>query len=265
MLVSTPALARLLAQRSQGHVHLRMARDGVAILRESGGTKVRVPRGSHEAILINTSGGLAGGDTVSIAIDAAEGATLTVTTQAAERVYRTLGPAAEVDVKLQADAGSTLLWLPQETIFFEGSALSRRLDVTLAMDATFIGLESLVFGRQAMGEVVSRVAVSDRWQVRQGGKLIHAEAFRLGPDWIQSLATLGDHRAAATLLMVAPNVDQHLDRVREALGTDGAASAWNGKLVARLLARDGFSLRKALIRAMHVCIGAQGLPRCWTF
>jgi urease accessory protein len=246
-------------------VHVRMERDGIAIMREAGSAKCRCPRGGHEAILINTSGGLAGGDVVHITGEVGTGAKLTLTSQAAERVYRTLGPPADVRVSLSAGKDSTLLWLPQESIFFEDSALSRSLEVDLQEGAIFLGVEPMVFGRTEMGERINRVAVVDRWNIRCNSKLIHAEAFKLRPNWRTSQASFGDNHAAATLLLVSPQAEMLLDKVRKALGPNDGASAWNGKLVARLLAKDGFHLRKTLIQVLVACVGREHLPKCWTF
>lgn len=259
------AAARLLDQRSVGQVRLRLEKHGVAVIREAGCSKVRVPRGSHDAILINVSGGLAGGDAIKIAAEAGQGARLTVTTQAAERVYRTLGPAADVSVSLKAEAGSTLFWLPQETIFFEGSALSRKLDVELARGATFVAAEAMIFGRHEAGEVIESVSVKDRWSIVHDGRLIHVEAFGLGPGWPTTRARFAGIRAAATLLMVSPSAVDMLERLRGVLGEHDGASAWNGKLIARLVAADGYELRKALMQALRVCVGDEALPKCWTF
>jgi urease accessory protein len=257
------ALAKLLDQRSQGHVQLSMAKRGVAVLREAGSTKVRVPRGGHEAILINTSGGLAGGDAVSLSLEAGEGAELTATTQAAERIYRTLGPAADVTISLKANAKSSLMWLPHETIFYEGCALSRRIDVELADESTFLALEAMVFGRHESGEVVRRISVQDHWTIRKNGKLIHAEAFKFGPDWPVSNAMLSENRATATLVLIAPQAEFLLDQLRHLIGPQDGVSAWNGKLVARLVAKDGYTLRKALVPLVMACVGPQGVPKCW--
>jgi urease accessory protein len=259
------ATARLLEQRSVGHVHLRMERDGIAVMREAGSAKCRMPRGGTEAILINTSGGLAGGDVVTIKAEVGEGASLTLTSQAAERIYRTLGPDAEVQVSLNAERGSHLLWMPQESIFFEGSALNRSLDVTLGEGATFLAVEPLLFGRREMGEHLKTVTVRDTWKIYQSGKLIHAEAFALGPQWPRSKATFAECHAAATVLFIAPDCEGLLDNVRKILGPHDGASAWNGKLVARLLAGDGFHLRKTLIQVFSACVGRHRLPKCWTF
>jgi urease accessory protein len=259
------ALAQLLDQRSHGHVRLRMEERGIATLQEAGCSKVRVPRGAHEAILINVSGGLAGGDTIAISATAGARANLTLTTQAAERVYRTLGPAADVSVALKADEASTLLWLPQETIFFEGSALRRTFEVDLADGATFLAIEPMIFGRGEMGETVRNINITDNWHIRQNGKLLHAEAFRLGPQWPISQARLAENRATAGLVMVSPHAEQLLDHLRSVIGPQDGASAWNGKLVARFLASDGYALRKTLIQAICACVGNENVPKCWTF
>jgi urease accessory protein len=259
------ATARLLKQRSVGHVKLRMEADGIAVLREAGSSKCRIPPQSNEAILINTSGGLAGGDTIEIEAAAGAGAELVLCTQAAERVYRSLGPAADVKLRLQAGPGARLCWLPHETIVFEGGSLNRSLEVELAADARFLAVEPMVFGRHAMGEVVQSVSVHDRWLIKQNCKLIHAENFRLGPEWVHSKATFGGSCAMATVLLVSTHAESLIDAVRAVLGPDDGASAWNGKLVARLLAKDGFELRKVLLQLLSVVMGRDKLPKTWTF
>jgi urease accessory protein len=259
------AVAQLLRQRSIGAIELRIGRGGVEVLREAGSAKCRMPRGTSEAIMINTSGGLAGGDVVEITATVGPDCALTLTSQAAERVYRTLGPAAEATITLTAEAGSTLLWMPQESIFFEGSALERSLDVNLAEGTTFLAVEPLLFGRREMGEYVKHVSVLDRWTVRRAGKMCHSDVFRLGPDWPMSKATFGENHATATVLLVSEKAESLIENVRAVLGPNDGASAWNGKLVARLLAKDGFHLRKSLIQVFAACVGRERLPKTWTF
>lgn len=115
---------RFHAQRSRGEVKLGFGPRGVEHFREAGAAKLRLPQGSTEAILINTSGGLAGGDRHVIDIGVSE-ANLTVTTQAAERVYRSLGPAAELHVSLKVGPQARLCWLPQETILKAPASAAR--------------------------------------------------------------------------------------------------------------------------------------------
>ena len=259
------AAAAIRHQRSEGSIVLSVDAAGLRRMREEGAAKVRLPRGSTEAILINTGGGLAGGDGFAFDITVEARGQLTITSQAAERVYRTLGPAANVDVKLKAEAGASLSWLPQESILFDGASLSRAIAADLASDARFLAVESVVLGREASGETVAHASLRDRWRIRQAGKLIFADDLAFDGVPPTGLATLGDARAFATVLLVDAQAEQFIDRVRAEIGVCGGASAWSGKLVARLAARDGFELRKALLPALSVLAGGVGLPKTWSF
>jgi urease accessory protein len=191
-------------QRSEGSIHLSMGPKGIVRLREAHAAKVRIPFGVPEAILINTGGGLAGGDHFSFDITAEENTTLTVTSQTAERVYRSLGPAAQVDVTLTARDGARLMWLPQETILFDGAALSRTITADLAVSARFLAVESVILGREAMGEHVQEARLTDRWRIRQAGRLIFADDIAFAGEPPATPATLGTKRAFATVVLVAP-------------------------------------------------------------
>ena len=133
-------------------------------------------------MLVNTAGGIAGGDRFDIDIAAGEGARLAVTTAAAEKVYRAHGPAAEVNIALKAAAGAHLAWLPQETILFDRARVSRRIDIDLAEGASLLLCEIVVFGRTAMGERMLHGEFVDRWRLRRGGRLVFAETVRLDGD-----------------------------------------------------------------------------------
>lgn len=251
-------------QRAQGEILLRTARTGLVRMRESGAAKVRFPAGGNEAILINTGGGLAEGDSFRFTIAAEVGARLSVTTQAAERVYRSLGATASVKTSLDVEADASLAWLPQETIFFDGAALNRELEADVAVTGSLLVVESIVFGRLAMGETVSRIHLRERWRIRQDGRLIHADDVAISGPLPHTSATLGEHLAMASLVLVAQDAESRVDAIRAAIGKRGSASAWNGKLVARMLAQDGFELRKALLPALAVLAGKAGLPKVWS-
>ena len=252
-------------QRSVGKIALSVTSTGLKRLREEGSAKVRFPHMGREAILINTGGGLAGGDDFTFEIEVGAEAGLTVTTQAAERVYRTLGPSAHVHTQLRVADGATLYWLPQESILFDGSNLSRRLDVELAANSRFIAVEPVLFGRPESAEVISHIAFRDCWRVKQNGKLIFADDLHLNGPVPLSKATLNGAGAMATLLCISLDAEKHLEALRATIGSGGAASFWNGKLVARLVAKDGFTLRKSLIPALAVLAGRDNLPKVWTF
>ena len=120
---------------------------------EEGSFRVRFPQVSgpeREAVILNTAGGIAGGDDFSIAIEAGPGAQLAVTSAAAEKIYRALDAASRIAVRLSVGAGAALRWLPQETILFDRAKLSRSIDADIADGGALVIAESTVFGRSAM-------------------------------------------------------------------------------------------------------------------
>lgn len=249
------------------HVAGKTRRDEV---HEAGSLRVRCPGAPAEeleAVIINTAGGIAGGDHFTLDVTAGHGTQLVVTTAAAEKVYRTLGPDSVIDVKLDVAAGSTLAWLPQETILFDRARLSRSIEVDLASNAQLFLAEAIVFGRTGMGEAVEEGALFDRWRVRRGGKLVYAEGVRLDGTIARRLAETPVAKggiAVATVLIV-PGSDEAVQAVRalqdQFIGEVGA-SAWNGIAAVRLCAADGAALRRDLVHVMTAVRGE--LPRIWT-
>lgn len=241
-----------------------------ARVHEAGSLRVRcpgAPSAELEAVIINTAGGIAGGDRFDLDIEAGEGTRLVVTTAAAEKVYRTLGPDSGVGVKLDVAAAATLAWLPQETILFDRARLSRTIDVSLAADASIFLAEAIVFGRSGMGEAVEQGALTDRWRVRRGGRLIYAESVRLDGAIAQRLAApaAANGGIAVATVLIVPGEEVAVDAVRalqDQFAGEVGASAWNGITAVRLCAPDGAALRHDLVHVMTAMRGA--LPRLWT-
>lgn len=251
-----------------------MAADGARTrlerLYQDGCAKIRLPRDARaeglEAVLINSSGGLTGGDHMEWLATVGDGARLTLSTQACEKIYRARDGDARQRVTLILGQGARLDWVPQETILFDGGALSRRLDADLAEGARLLAVEAVVLGRTAMGETVRAGALRDRWRIRRGGRLVFADDLRLeGPidDLADRAAVLGGRRAFASLLLVDDDAPRFLAPLRTALGGLGGASAFDGKLFARIVAQDGFALRQALLPALELLRGGELLPRVW--
>jgi urease accessory protein len=261
--------------RANGGVRLDFARVGSRTMRttlaESGGFRARFPSTfveRCEAVLINTGGGMTGGDLCASRIHLGSGAQAAVTTQAAEKIYRSDGPETRVDTRLHLEAGSSLHWLPQEAILFAGARLRRKLEADLAQDASLVACESLFFGRAAFGEALEQASLKDRWRIRRGGRLIFADDVRLEGAvdlTLRRRAVGAGARAIATVLVVAPDAAGRLDAARAALGgavSEWGASALDGMLVARLLSPDAAALRADLARLMTHLTGA-ALPRSW--
>jgi len=261
------------ANRATGHIALRVAALGGRTRRtnvhEDGSLRVRFPNAAGdalEAVIVNTGGGMTGGDRFAVEIALGEGARLIAGTAAAEKIYRSTGPDAEMDVKLDIDEGAQLAWLPQETILFDRARLSRRIDVDLAESASLLMAEAVVFGRAAMGEAMRQGFFADRWRVRRAGKLIFADSARLDGAVAETLAAPASAAggiAIATVLM-APSDGGKLAAVRalsEQFTGEVGISAWGGIAVARLCAKDGAALRHDLI-ALLAALGAS-VPRLW--
>lgn len=262
-------------QRAEGRVEIEAVRIGPATramrIAEAGSLRVRMPRvagSSLEAVLINTAGGIACGDRFAVDVDASVGAQLIVTTQAAEKVYRSDGPNAELSVRMTLAAGADLAWIPQETIVFDQARIRRCIEAELAGDARLLVFEAVVFGRTARGEEVGEGLFEDRWRIRRAGRLVYADTLRLdGPiaALLDRPAIAGGARALASLLYVSPDAENRLDEARSLL--EGSlclvgASAWNGLLAVRFLGRDGAELRRdtdRFIEGFRCC----RLPRVW--
>lgn len=263
-----------LPQRSRGVAVVtsqqRGGADRLDRLRQEGSLRVLLPgrpEGSPvEAVLLNTAGGLTGGDRLRVEAGAGPGSRLVVTTQAAERVYRSAAGRAEVAVALTVGPAARLDWLPQETILYDGGAIDRRLSVDLAPGGRALLVEAVVLGRRAMGERVRRGSFRDRWEVRQDGRPILADRLRLeGGDWgaLGSPGTLGGAGAWASLALLAPEASARLGPLRVLVSQAGGASlVREGVLFARILAEDGHGLRQVLGPAVELLSG-RGLPRVW--
>lgn len=271
---ATPADA-LAVVRATGEVSARFKRVGAATrldaLWETGGYRLKFPDvgdGSYEAIVVNTGGGVAGGDRVLLDLVARARTRVTGTTASAERVYRSNGPTADVTVRLEAERGATLAWLPHETILFSGARLVRRFDVSLAADARLVMAEMLVLGRTGSGEVLGDGTLRDNWRVRREGRLVLADTVRLAGNLGAMLArpaVTASASCVATLLIAAPEAEDRLEAARAALGDTGgrtAVSAWNGLLVMRSVGHAAAAIKddlRRLLQAVHLC----DLPRAW--
>lgn len=257
---------------AEGRIAVKHTPRGSVIdrLYQSGAAKIRFPSVSDksicEAVLINTAGGLTGGDRLSWAVHAGEGASLTCVSQACERIYRSRDEEpARLSVKITLDEKARLNWMPQETILFDGSALERSLEADLAPEASLLIIEALVFGRAAMGETVRQARVHDQWAIRRAGQLVFADSVRFEGEVDKLLhrsAVAAGDRAMATVALMAPDAERHLALVRDSF-PGIACTAFAGKFLARLTARGAYELRQTLIPLAAKLSGGNGLPKVW--
>ena len=237
-------------------------------LHEDGSLRIRFPNAAAdplEAIVINTAGGMTGGDRFAIEVAVGAGGALVVGTAAAEKIYRSTGPDTTIAVNLSVTDGGRLAWLPQETILFDQARLSRSFDVDLRASASLTMAEAVVFGRSAMGEAVVQGRLFDRWRVRRDGRLIFADGIRLEGAIEAKLAepAVAAGGVAIATVLVTPAGDAAVAAVREYEEFSGTVgiSAWNGIAVVRLCADDAAGLRRDLVYVL-AAIGAP-VPRLW--
>jgi urease accessory protein len=272
--ITSRSSADFAANRARGAVRFDVRQvDGLTRrhhLHESGSLRVRFPSpedGGLSAVLVNTAGGIAGGDRFEIDLATGEGTRLTVTTAAAEKIYRADGPAAELNIMLKAEAGSHLSWLPQETILFDRARIRRRFEIDLSEDTSLLLCEIVVFGRLAMGELVRSGEFFDRWRLSRGGRLVFAEDVRLDGDIGEKLASpaIAKGGVAIGTALIVPGDEALLERIRElseSFGGEVGVSAWNGFAMARFCAQDAARLRADMMAVLGRASGS-ALPRLW--
>jgi urease accessory protein len=228
----------------------------------------------REVVFLNTAGGIAGGDRLHYTLTASGGATITGTTQAAERVYRAIGEPGRVTTRIEARDGATLEWLPQETIVFERGHLHRETEIHCDGDARVLAMDWLLLGRAASGETLRTGEIRDNWRVRRDGRLAWADSFRLEGDIAGQTARpslLGGCTALATILYAGADAADRLDGARDLLAAASiktGATVVNGLLIIRLAASLAADLRRAVslfLRAFRRLLGGfpDALPRVW--
>jgi urease accessory protein len=260
-------IERPAAQRASGVLALAFKRSQgttrISTFYQQGCLKARLPRPQVaeicEAVTVNISGGIAGGDALTTSIDLGAGSAVVIASQAAERVYRALnGDTAGIATRISLGAGAMLDYLPQETILFDGFALERSLDIDLAWDAKYLGFESIVFGRLAMGEMVRSGWLRDRILLRRDGVLTLQDMTRLDGDIAGILgrrAVAGGGMAMANVIYAAPDAETLLPHV--------GASVMDSILRSRILAPDAASLRNCVMTVLKLCRQGRALPRVW--
>ena len=240
-------------------------------VREAGALRLRFPKvaGDCEGIILNTAGGIAGGDNQTLTFTVGDGARASLTTQSAEKVYGSDGELAAISTTLDLGSHANLAWLPQDAILFDRARLKRRVDVTMAATATLTIKEGVVFGRTARGERMTSGLFHDRWRVRRDGRLILAEDVRLDGDIAGQLErrAIGNGACAiATIVHVSPEVYGQLGPVRDVMrcaACDAGGSAWNGMLVIRLAGPEPHIVRATSARVLSVLLPGVS-PRIWS-
>ena len=257
-------------QRARGVADLAFDKQRIARMYQAGSSKILLPRTYtplKEAVLINTAGGITGGDKFEIKLNLTS-SKIVATTQTAERLYNSIGSTAKINIHLTIDEVSTLHWLPQETIVFDGALIDRNIRVDMAATSDVVFLETIIFGRQAMGEIVQNGEFTDNWRFYRDGTLFHSEVVSLRSDISQLLKECagGNGTTSLSTIIVAGKKAEYkknkvmplVDRFKSTFGI----SYWVEKLVVRMLNSDPSILRKEINVLLQELL-EQPLPQVW--
>jgi len=229
----------------------------------------------EKVVIINSSGGVAGGDRLEIEVVARNQASVSVTTQAAEKIYRALDRPARISTKLKVYGSAKLAWLPQETIVFNGARITRQTEIDLCSGAEMIALEWLVLGRIESGEEVLGGYIRDSWRIRLDGRLVWADGFLVADEMFAHLhrqALLSRWKAIGTLIYFGPCLGARLVVLREiaaSLDCHCAATIVGGIIIVRVAAAAGADLKRGLRSlldrfSLELGPGPFGVPKMWS-
>lgn len=282
----------------QDEAWLRFERRGDRTVHQGGATApLKLQRafqqsGGHcELPLLHTAGGLVGGDQLELQLDAGPGSRALITTVAAQKAYGSVarsrlhpnGQWARQRVAMELAAGSTLEWMPQELVLYDGALLEQQLSVRLAADAAVLTADVVRFGRTAAGEGLGqgcwRSSVEICRQLPGGSRWELVDRLELGGEALSSPHGLGGDAVFGSLVWAAPQpvdagamaellVGCRADRA----GLTGtmACGALSQGLIARYsgsstqAARFWFCRIWARLRAQGG-LAAPELPRVWPF
>ena len=257
-------------QRARGQVILHLNGQKIEKLYQAGCAKMMLPKtysDMTEAVMLNTAGGITGGDQIDISV-VAQDCALVTTSQTAERFYKSSTSPARISIQLKAQEGAHLHWLPQETILFDGAEIDRSIRLDMQSDSHCVLAESLVLGRGAMGEVVQNCHFTDSWRLYRDGVLFHAEQLCLTGDVRDVLAASAGGNAArllTTIIYAGADAEQAAERLKPIISASRSANAlscWREKLVVRLVSADAPAGRADIVKLL-LALRQQPLPRVW--
>ena len=262
-------------QRAFGNVSLSVATDALgntklSDLRQEGSMRAVFPRSTNnnlEAVIVNTAGGITSGDYFSTYAKVAKGANLTITTQAAERIYSAFdNESGKINNKLSVEENAQLYWLPQETILFDGSKLERKLNIELFDTSKVLFVEPIVFGRLASGEELGSCFFKDNVSINCNGEPIYIDGIKMNGNITKILknkSISNNNKAMANIVLYDANSIEILNKIRKLLpSTAGASLINNHLLLIRILSPDSYELRKKLLPILSL-LTDNAVPKNW--
>lgn len=224
--------------------------------------------------VLHPSGGLVGGDHLSLNIGLREQATALLTTPAAGKIYRT--PWQPSGFKLQAtvDAGCELLWLPQENIVYEGAHHRSELNWIVHPSSRLTAWDIQCLGRPGSGKVFDQGRLFTQMQLRSDTQLLYLErqCFEGGSAILQKPWGLAGHTAFGSMLLHWPDCpflneicgDQSLDGVEVGITKRDSLLIARARAACPLLLRERFL---TILKSLYAQLpgGVFSIPRIWAY
>lgn len=224
-------------------------------------------------IVLHPPAGIAAGDELTVEVELDAGSHALLTTPGAGKWYRSAGARSRLAQRIRVGAGAVCEWLPQESIVFDRALGDLSIEVDLAADAVYLGMEMLCLGRTAAGERFTAGEMALATRIRRDGRTLWLERGRLagGSALLASPAGLAGQPVSGSLLAAAPTFPPGLLEAcreeRPAVG-EGAVTLLPGLLVARYLGpacEPGRAWMLALWRHLRPALAgrAAAVPRIW--
>jgi len=214
--------------------------------------------GAAYTLLLNPSGGLVGGDHLSIDMHLGSETHVLISTPSANRVYRSLAETSVQDVDIRLDSGAILEWFPEHTIPFAGSRFRQSIHVQLAEGATVLLWDAIASGRIACGERWGFTSLDNEIRITMASGLSVKEQYALKPtgrlsslglaeewDYVGSLFMIGDRAETGAWTSLESTVAEILEtNPGQVLGAISQPAAPG--LVVKLVARSAPALTTIL-------------------
>ena len=257
-------------ERSHGTLDIAYKNNKLKKIYQSGCSKILIPnnyKDNNELVFINTAGGITCDDKIKAKLNL-DDSNISLSTQAAEKIYAGIGNEASIDIDISLK-NSNLYWLPKELILFNRSKLKRRINVDLDDKSNLFFCETSIFGRKAMSEQIQNISYSDIWKIFINSKMKHVESINMSHNAMHNLNnkfTLNNHAAISTILVFGPLVESiknDLTKIVETIdNVNCELSMWDNKLIIRSIANDNYELKKTLNFILENIIYDK-LPKSW--
>ena len=225
------------------------------------------------AIVVHPPGGIAGGDTLELDVQAAVDSHALLTTPGAAKWYRSAGPWASQRVRIEVDANAVVEWLPQETIVFDGALAQLSFAANLAAGARLVAWDIACLGRTGSGERFARGRVRLDVRIEHDGGLLWIERGDLVPGSaaLESPVGLGGHTVFGTLVVAGCDLGDDVVAACRAIDPvhgEGALTRMPRILLARYRGDDSECARRYFTELWRVlrpaAVGRAAVePRIW--